>query len=284
MSTWNVRSALKWAHETLLGEGVGEARITAEMLLAHVLDVDRFRLYLQPDLELNRQQSTQFRRLIEQRGSGIPVQHLIGNVSFMGHTLKVDGTVLIPRFETEELVEQTLKRLPDEKGVQFLDAGTGSGAIAISLAKARLNVSGVALDHSEAALEMARKNAVLNRVHHRLKFVCSDWLSEIDAVFDVIVANPPYIPSADIQALSREVRDHDPRQALDGGPDGLDAIRTLAAQATSRLKPDGWLLLEIGQGQAASVSSLLKELGFGSVSVYPDISRIDRMIEARWEG
>lgn len=284
MSTWNVRSALKWAHETLLGEGISEARITAEMLLAHVLDVDRFRLYLQPDLELNPHQSAQFRQLIEQRGSDIPVQHLIGNVSFMGHTLKVDGTVLIPRFETEELVEQTLKRLPNDDGVQFLDAGTGSGAIAISLAKARLNVLGVALDRSEAALEMARENAVLNRVDHRLKFVCSDWLNEIEDVFDVIVANPPYIPSADIQSLAPEVRDHDPRQALDGGPNGLDAIRTLASQATSRLKPGGWLLLEIGQGQASSVAALLEKLGFGNVSVYPDISKIDRMIEARWEG
>ncbi len=284
MSTWNIRAALKWAHETLLSEGIGEARITAEMLLAHVMEMDRFKLYLKPDDILDESQSNQFRQQIDQRCKGIPVQHLIGHVSFMGHELHVDRTVLIPRFETEELVEQTLKRLPDDAEMYFLDAGTGSGAIAIALLKARPKLQGVALDRSESALAMAKKNASLNGIDNRLKFICSDWLQEISTSFDLIISNPPYIRSAEIDTLAPEVRDHDPRRALDGGPDGLDAIRTLSQQVTTHLKPGGWFLLEIGHEQSAEVVALLEKLGFKAITVYPDLAKMDRMVEARWEG
>jgi len=284
LSTWNIRAALKWAHETLLSEGISEARITAEMLLAHVLDMDRFKLYLKPDDMLNDSQSNQFRHQVDQRCKGTPVQHLIGHVSFMGHELRVDHTVLIPRFETEELVEQTLTRLPDDVALNFLDAGTGSGAIAIALLKARPNLQGVALDQSETALETAQKNASLNGIIDRLTFKCSDWLKEIDTSFDLIISNPPYIRSADIDTLAPEVRDHDPRQALDGGPDGLDAIRILSQQATSHLRSGGWFLLEIGHDQSTEVVAILEKLGFKAVTVYPDLAKLDRMVEARWEG
>jgi len=283
LSSWTIRSTLKWAHETLRGEGVNEARLAAETLLSYALEIDRFKLYLQPDLALNDTQLNGFRSLIAQRLKGIPIQHLVGHVSFMDVHLQVDASVLIPRFETEELVEHALQRCSKVDPFRFLDAGTGSGAIAIALAKALPQVQGVALDCSPEALKVAQSNARLNGVETRLSFVKSDWLSAVEGRFELIVANPPYIPSAQIETLASEVRDHDPRLALDGGEDGLSAIQTLATQAKGHLCPQGWLLLEIGQGQADVIYRLLNDVGYRNISVYADLSGIERIVEAQWE-
>jgi release factor glutamine methyltransferase len=261
---------------------VDEARLTAENLLAHVLDQDRFRLYLQPDLALTEAQNQSFRDLVSRRSQGIPVQHLLGSVSFMGLDIKVNGDVLIPRFETEELVEKTLRRLPD-RAARFLDAGTGSGAIAISLIKLRPDINGVAVDISDPALNVARENAATHNVIEQIQFLSSDWLNSVEGCFDVIVSNPPYIATADIQTLAPVVRDHDPHQALDGGTDGLESIRILADQAKKHLSANGWLLIEVGEGQTEDVQKILASVGYRAISVYPDLSGIERIVEAQWE-
>lgn len=282
MSSWTIRSSLKWAHETLQGEGINEARLAAETLLAHALKIDRFKLYLQPDLALDDAQLNGFRRLIAQRIEGIPIQHLVGHVSFMGIPLRVNPSVLIPRFETEELVERALRRCPTTEPFTFVDAGTGSGAIAIALAKARPQAHGVALDCCVKALEVARANARLNQVEAALSLIKSDWLTALEGQFDLIVSNPPYIPTAHIERLQPEVKAHDPRLALDGGQDGLAAIRVVVTQAKDHLRPQGWMLLEIGQGQAEAVRGLLHNVGYHNICVYADLSGIERIVEAQW--
>ncbi len=284
MSTsWTIRSALKWAHAQLRREGVDEARLAAEALLAHALETERLALYLHPERDVSAEIVDRFQALIERRGRGTPVQHLVGEVSFMGHPLNVNGTALIPRFETEQLVERALERLPATEGARFLDAGTGSGAIAIALAKARPDATGVALDRSVKALELARRNAKRNGVEDRLSFVEGDWLDGVEGTFHLIVSNPPYVRHEALAGLAPEVR-HDPPEALDGGPDGLDAFRALVPQAAARLAPGGWLALEIGQDQGPAVRALLERTGYAAVSVWPDLSGVDRFAEARWEG
>lgn len=279
-----IRSTLRWAHGHLRQQNVGEARLAAEMLLAHVLDWDRFDLYLKPDHALEPSQMETFRSFVEQRAIGVPVQQLIGHVSFMGYPLKVNRSVLIPRFETEELVQRALNRLSAASSAHFLDAGTGSGAIAIALAQERPGAHGTASDCSVAALEVARQNARDNGVDDRVRFVHSDWFEQIAGQFDLLISNPPYVPTGEIERLASEVKHHDPRLALDGGPDGLAAIGTLITRAPHHLKPLGWLLLEVGAGQAEAVQSQLKDMGYVNISVYADISGMDRIVEAQWEG
>lgn len=283
-TSWNVRSTLKWAHERLRAAGIDEARLGAETLLAHVLSVERFKLYLQPDLALSPEQWRSFDQVVGQRAQGIPLQRLLGSVSFMGYSLRLSPGVFIPRFETEELVEQASTRLSPHGPARFLDAGTGSGAIAIALCKRHAQAHGVALDCSPEALELARKNAEWNQVVSRLQFVRGDWLSGIEDRFDLIASNPPYVPTEQIDRLAQEVREHDPRLALDGGADGLAAIGMLARQATSRLNVGGWLVLEMGDGQAPAVTALLEGAGYRHVRVHADLSGIGRIAEAQWEG
>jgi len=282
-TSWTIRSALKWAHSQLRREGVDEARLSAEALLAHALGTERLTLYLQPERGLPAEAMDRFQTLIQRRSRGAPVQHLVGEVSFMGHPLSVNGSALVPRFETEQLVERALARLPVTEGVRFLDAGTGSGAIAIALAKARPDAVGVALDRSSRALDLARRNAERNGVADRLSWVASDWLDGVEGAFHLIVSNPPYVRSDALAGLAPEVR-HDPPEALDGGPDGLAAYRALIPQAASRLAPGGWLVLEIGEEQGPAVRQLLERTGYAAVGVLPDLSGTDRFAEARWEG
>lgn len=280
----SVRSALKEAHERLRAAGVDEARLDGETLLAHVLNVERLKLYLQPDLALNQAQWRAFDQLLMRRADGTPVQRLLGCVSFMGYPLRMRSGVFIPRFETEELVEQASARMPANGKARFLDAGTGSGAIAIALCKRHADAHGVALDCAPEALEAARRNAELNQVAARLQFVRGDWLTAVEGPFDLIVSNPPYVPSQEIEELPPEVRDHDPRLALDGGADGLAAIGILIRQAASRLRVGGWLVFEIGQGQAQAVAALLRGTGYGHVGVQSDLASIGRIAEGQWEG
>lgn len=283
-TSWSVRSILKWAHERLRAAGIDEARLGAETLLAHVLGVERFKLYLRPDLALSSEQGDSFDQLVTQRAQGIPLQRLLGSVSFMGYPLRLRRGVFIPRFETEELVERASMRLPSHGPARFLDAGTGTGAIAVALCKRHAQAHGVALDCSPEALELARENAEVNQVASRLQFVQGDWLSGIEGRFDLIASNPPYVPSEQIDRLAQEVREHDPRLALDGGADGLAAIATVARQAASRLNVGGWLALEIGEGQAQAVAALLEGAGYGHAQIHADLSGIERIAEAQWEG
>jgi release factor glutamine methyltransferase len=266
---------LKGASEFLAKQGVESPRLNAEHLLAHVLGIKRLELYLQFDRPLGESERAPLRDLIRKRGTGIPLQHLLGTVEFCGRTFRSDARALIPRPETEQLVERALTYAPL---TSILDVATGSGVIALSLALERPDAAVTATDISPEALSLARENASLLGTD-RITFQEADLVPPGEERFDLITANLPYIPSAEIPTLSREVQ-HDPLLALDGGADGLDLVRRLAPLAASRLTSGGHLLLEIGMSQSEAVSECLAGYNYRDIVALPDYQGTLRFIEA----
>ena len=268
---------LKGASEFLGKQGVESPRLNAEHLLAHVLGLKRMDLYLQFDRPLGETERAPLRDLIRRRGTGIPLQHLLGSVEFCGRTFKSDARALIPRPETEQLVERALTYTSLNS---ILDVATGSGVIPLTLALERPDAMINATDISPDALTLARENAVLLGVD-RIVFHEADLIPESlrQHSFDLITANLPYIPSAEISTLSREVQ-HDPQLALDGGADGLDLVRRLAPLAYECLTPGGHLLLEIGIDQSDEVMTCLAGHNYRDITALPDYQGILRFIEA----
>ena len=267
---------LKGASDFLGKQGVESPRLNAEHLLAHVMGLKRMDLYLQFDRPLGEKERGPLRDLVRQRGTGIPLQHLLGTVEFCGKTFKSDARALIPRPETELLVERALTY---PAPASILDVATGSGVIALSLALGRPEASVTATDISPEALSLAKENAILLSID-RITFHEADLLPPPEAgTFDLITANLPYIPAAEIAGLSREVR-HDPILALDGGPEGLDLIVRLAPLALERLTSGGHLLLEIGIDQSEAVMACLAGHNYRDIKALPDYQGIPRFIEA----
>lgn len=269
---------LKGASEFLSKQGVEQPRLNAEHLLAHVMGLKRMDLYLQFDRPLGENERAPLRDLVRRRGTGLPLQHLLGSVEFFGRTFKSDARALIPRPETEQLVERALtyKSLSN-----ILDVGTGTGVIPLTLTLERPEAKVTATDISPEALSLAQENAVLLDVE-KITFLEADLiplkLSETGP-FDLITSNLPYIPSGDIAGLSREVQ-HDPLLALDGGVDGLDLIVRLAPLAAEHLAPEGHLLLEIGIDQSEQVIACLAGHNYRDIIALPDYQGILRFIEA----
>ena len=260
-------------------QGVETPRLNAEYLLAHVLGKKkRIDLYMEFERPLGEKERAPLRDLVKRRSEGIPLQHLLGTAEFCGHLFTCDARGLIPRPETEQLVELILKSSPDATSI--LDVGTGSGVIAISLALALPASTVSACDLSPAALSLARENAARHQLGTRINFFQSDLLAAISDTFSVIAANLPYIPSADISNLSREVQ-KDPLNALDGGPDGLVLVERLIAEATSRLVPGGLLALEVGHDQAERVTALLAANNYRDIAAHRDYQGIQRFVSAR---
>ncbi len=278
---WTVREVLNWTRGYFEEAGIIQPRLEAEILLAHALEVERLQLYLSPDKPLTVDERTKFRTFIQKRRAGTPLQHLIGEVSFFGLRFKVRRDALIPRGETEELLDRTLRLVPRDQDVRCLDLGTGSGVLAVSIARYLPRAAVVAVDISPEALELARENATLNGVADRVTLVESDWFAGVDGAFDLIVSNPPYVESGAIAGLAAEVRDHEPHVALDGGPDGIDQIRNVIAGAVAHLAPGGRLLLEIGHGQGERVRALLVAAGLDGAAIESDIAGLERFALAR---
>lgn len=260
--------------EFLARKGVESPRLHAELLLAHVLHLPRMRLYLDFERPLTSGQIDELRELVKRRSRREPLQHIIGTASFCGLDLFVNRAVLVPRPETEILAElgwgflnlvaaghSTTSSQTRSAPPSVLDFGTGSGCLAITLALKCPTAVVYALDVSPEALAVAGRNAALHGLAERVVFVRGDGLDALptNARFDLIISNPPYIPTAEIASLQPEVRDFDPRQALDGGLDGLDHYRVLAAKAGAWLHPEGRLMLEFGDGQSESVRQLLTQ-------------------------
>jgi len=267
---------LKGASEFLGKQGVESPRLNAEHLLAHVMGLKRMDLYLQFDRPLGEKERGPLRDLVRQRGTGIPLQHLLGTVEFCGKTFKSDARALIPRPETELLVERALTYAAP---ASILDVATGSGVIALSLALGRPEASVTATDISPEALSLAKENAILLSID-RIAFHEVDLLPPPEAgTFDLITANLPYIPAAEIAGLSREVS-HDPFLALNGGPEGLDLIVRLAPLSLERLTSGGHLLLEIGIDQSEAVMACLAGHNYRDIKALPDYQGIPRFIEA----
>lgn len=258
--------------------GIEDARRNMQMLVAHQLGCTRMDLYLKFDRPLEESDLSPLRETLKKRGEGIPIQHLLGKVWFHKHEFKTDARALIPRPETEELAEWVLKwELPENQ--QVLDMGCGSGVLGLTLAAARPGWQVTLTDVSPDALDLARENAESLEIPNAA-FISSDLFSSIDTQFDGIVANLPYVPEADRANLTREVM-HDPALALFSGADGLDLIRRFIPEAFHRLKPGGWLVLEIGHDQASQVAEILKASDFTAVEVKSDLSGVDRFPFAR---
>ena len=266
---------LKGASDFLAKQGVESPRLNAEHLLAHVLGIKRLELYLQFDLPLGEKEREPLRDLVRRRGTGIPLQHMLGTAEFCGRSFRSDARALIPRPETEQLVERALTYPPPSS---ILDVATGSGVISLTLALERPDAKVTATDISPEALSLAKENASLLGVD-RVAFYETDLVPTGNETFDLITANLPYIPAGEIASLSREVR-NDPILALDGGPEGLDLITRLAPLAFARLNPGGRLILEIGIGQSEAVMECLSGHNYRDIVALPDYQGVPRFIEA----
>lgn len=279
---WTVLKILKWTTDYFAGKDIGSARLEAELLLAATLGLDRVGLYVNFERPLDASELASFREQVQRRAQREPVQYILGETEFWSLTLNVSPAVLVPRADTEVLVEEALTRI--EGPARILDVGTGSGAIAIALAHEKTATIVTALDCSEAALEIACANSERNGVADRLTCVVGDLADLPLGPFEMVVSNPPYIPTADCEELMPEVRDHEPRLALDGGADGLTAYRQLAAQAGKILVPGGWMLVEVGIDQAADVAALFMAAGLTDVHHRDDYSGIPRVVMGKANG
>jgi release factor glutamine methyltransferase len=266
---------LRGTERYLADRGVENARLNAEHLLAHALGLKRMELYLQFDRPLTESERAPLRDLVKRRGAREPLQHVLGTAEFHGRTFACDKRALVPRPETEQLVELALEVAKDKPAASILDIGTGSGVIALTIALELPSATLHATDLSPDALALAAENAARHALTDRIVFHQADLLPPEDAQFDLIIANLPYIPAEEIATLSPEVR-RDPASALDGGADGLDLIRRLIETAPDRIAPGGALLLEIGLGQADAVNALLSARKFRDISVRPDYQNIPR--------
>ena len=289
------RALLAEGARRLTEAGLPTARQDAEWLLAAVLGVERFALYLEPERALAEADGGRYRALVARRAGHEPLQHLLGYEDFRGLRLRVTPDVLIPRPETEGLVEWALelvdglsadgRRAGAISGPPLMvDIGTGSGAIACALAAARPDARVLATELSPAALTVAEGNARALGLADRVRLLAGDLLAPLAAEpgrLAMIVANVPYLPSGILPSLPREVFGFEPRQALDGGPDGLAVIRRLLAAAPAALRPGGWLVLEIGEDQAATVAGLMDAQGFVDVATREDLRGVTRYVAGR---
>lgn len=275
---WTIRKVLEWTRGYLAEKGVDNARLEAEWLLSASLGMDRVGLYVNFDQPLNQDELAAFRGMVARRARREPLQYILGSQEFCGLDFEVTPAVLIPRHDTEVLVTEALRLAPDAPTV--LDIGVGSGCLAVALAKALPSATVCGVDPSAAALVVARRNAA----RHGVELALSEGsLFEPFAGkrFDLIVSNPPYIPTADLATLQPEVREFEPDTALDGGPDGLAFYRQITAGAPAHLAAGGWLLVEVGIDQAGPVTALFAEHGFGDLFTAKDQNGIARVVGGR---
>jgi release factor glutamine methyltransferase len=267
------------ATEILEKSGVASARLDAEVLLADALGTDRAGLYRDLGRPLGEADLERFFDGIRRRSRREPIQYIRGFQEFFSRPFAVDRRVFVPRPETEILVEAVLRWLEERPSSRVLDVGTGSGAIAITLALELEDTAVVGTDAASGAIEVARGNAT--RLGARVEFRCGDLFGPVAGErFDAVVSNPPYVPRGAIATLEPEVRDFEPRTALDGGPDGLEAIRRLVAGAPAVLEPGGLLAFEVGSGQASAAMEIAAAHGFFRTEVRPDLAGIERVVMA----
>jgi len=280
-----VLEAIQKSAEFLGKKNVESPRLQTELLLAHLLKMPRMKLYLNFDRQLTTAETDALRELVKRRGLREPLQHIVGSTSFCGFEISVNRHALIPRPETELLAELGWQYLSSLAGNPTgLDFGTGTGCLAIAVAAKCPAAKVTALDVSAEALALAKTNAAQNKLAGRIEFFHGNGFAALPApapTFDLILSNPPYVASGEVETLEPEVRDFDPRTALDGGPDGLDFYRLLAREAKALLKPDGKIMLEFGDGQAGAIKEIFERENWIVEAVKDDYSQRARILVAR---
>ena len=279
LETWTVLKVLTWTKGYLAEKGVGNARLEAEWLLVHALGLDRVGLYVNYDKPLTGPELAMIRGLVARRARREPLQHILGTQEFMGMEFEVSPSVLIPRHDTEVLVDEAVKRAVP-KG-RILDIGVGSGCIAAVLARLLPESEVFGVEKSPEAMELAQRNLERFTVKVTL-FEGSLFEPFLGQTFEMIVSNPPYIPTGDLETLQPEVRDFEPRGALDGGPDGLEFYRAIIPAAPEFLAPGGWVIFEVGIGQSSEVLAIFGTTGrFGELFTAKDQGMIERVVGGR---
>ncbi|MBN1254073.1 MAG: peptide chain release factor N(5)-glutamine methyltransferase [Deltaproteobacteria bacterium] len=279
---WTVLKVIQWTTGHFQEKGIANPRLEAEVLLAHLLGIDRMGLYLNYDRPLKEEERTAYREMIQRRTGGEPIAYIIGHKEFWSLRFAVNPECLIPRPETEHLVEEAVRI---GKGLQpslrVLEIGHGCGAVAIALAKELEGAEIVATDISSGAHALAQENAEAHGVSGHIHFILGDLFPSDERPFSLICSNPPYIPTEEILHLAPEVKDYEPLTALDGGENGVRFFRQIAREAPAFLMEGGWLLLEMGKGQAPDVAAILQEGGFSHIDLVPDHAGIERVIRAQ---
>ena len=267
------------AKERLKDAGIDQPAIDARLMLEVAADVTRTEIVTDPYRELTAEQAAMLEDFLARRARREPVSHIIGRKGFWKILLQVNKNVLTPRPETEVIVDEVLKAFPESMSFNMLDLGVGSGTILLAILAERPAAKGLGVDVSEEALAVARENAASLDLNNRTALLRGDWTTGLgDEGFDLVVSNPPYIASHIIETLEPEVRDHEPRLALDGGPDGLDAYRHLAPEILRVLRPGGMFAVEIGYDQSADVEALFRQAGASNVRTIKDLSTHDRVV------
>lgn len=275
-----LKEALASAISRLTAQNVPSPRMNAELLLRFVLECDRAYLFAHPERQLSADELLQYENVLAERARGVPAQYVTGHQEFWGMDLIVSPAVLIPRPETEHLIETVLELNPARNSeTRIVDVGTGSGCIALALAKELPNAKIDAADVSPAALEIARANAARLQLENRIRFSQTDLLAGLDPPFDFVVSNPPYVGESEKDQVQLEVRKFEPRDAVFAGPTGLEVITRLIPQARAALRPGGWLLMEISGTIADQVRLLLE--GWDEVQIKPDLQSTPRVAMAR---
>jgi len=283
-----IKELIPIGENILRDAGVEDYKIDAEALLGYEIGFDKKKMFMNWTYEVSDERSEAWFDLVNRRASGEPLQYITGEQYFMGHRFLVDPMVLIPRPETELLAEKAVAYLRARGGAKHvLDLCTGSGALAISIAKACPRLKVTASDVSARALSVAKKNAAALGVAGRVAFAESDLFAAFrkgsfgfGKKYDLIVTNPPYIKTGDLENLAREIKEHEPLSALDGGADGLDFYRRIASDARGCMRPGACLMAEIGYDQAEAASAIFAGAGFTSIEIFRDLSGLDRILQA----
>ena len=277
--SWTIGSLVKWATDDFRARGIESPRLDAELIVAHTLKIDRMRVILDAERPLEGAELVQLRDLVKRRRAYEPIAYLRGEREFYGLKFRVDKRVLVPRPDTETLVDAALTRsMHLSMSMRQLDLCTGSGCVAIAMARQRPTAQVFGSDVSTDALAVARDNALRLGAYNTAFFESDLFAAFAGKRFDVITANPPYIASAEIATLMPDVRDHEPKLALDGGEDGLVLVRRIVTDAPAHLEPRGLLAVEIGAGEAPATVALFEAGGFVDVRVHRDIARIERVV------
>ena len=288
MTVRTIQNLLNQATQYLTEKGVDSPRLSAELLLSHILQMQRIELYTHFDKPVTKEQADRLQELAKRAGESEPIAYLIGRTEFYSLELEISPACLIPRPETELLVERAIEFLRKRTGIQFVcDLCTGCGCIAVAIAKNFSHANIIATDISDAALEIAAKNIEKNNLQNRIKLLCGDLFDPIVPhldveKFDLIVCNPPYVSATEFEKLDKNVKDYEPKTALYAGADGLDIYRKIIRQVDDFLKPDGAIMLEIGYGQGQTVKELLEQTGaFSEIGIEKDFHNNDRIVIAK---